>query len=214
MWRFVLDLIYVLSLEIGAAGSGPNSLKMDYFEIFGLPPVLNLDLSELEKRFYELSRKYHPDFHNDGSHTEQEKALRMTARLTDAYRTLKDPTRRAEYLLESNGFIIDRSKVPKTLLMEVFDINEELERIRAGRQSGQDIGELVDELKLFHKQIAEKRVIYDEELYRACTRWDAVVSSGASEEDRQQELISLSEIISRASYIRNLEIEIENEVSL
>jgi len=214
VWRFVLDLIYVLSLKIGAAGSGPNSLKMDYFEIFGLPPVLNLDLSELEKRFYELSRKYHPDFHNDGSNTEQEKALRMTARLNDAYRTLKDPTRRAEYLLESNGFTIDRSKVPKTLLMEVFEINEELEQIRAGRQSGQDIGELVDELKQFHKQIAEKRVIYDEELYRACTRWDTVVSSGASEEDRQQELISLSEIISRASYIRNLEIEIENEVSL
>ena len=187
---------------------------MNYFEIFGLPPILNLDLADLEKKFHELSRRYHPDFHTDRSHDEQEEALRMTAQVNDAYRTLRDPTRRAEYLLESRGFTIDRSKVPQTLLMEVFEINEELEQLRAGRQSGQDVGGLVDELKEFHEQIADKRGAYDEELSQAFARWDELVATGASEEDRRAQLTSLSDIISRASYIRNLEQDIENEVSL
>lgn len=174
--------------------------------------MLNLDSDNLEKKFYELSRQYHPDFHTESSHEKQEEVLQMTATLNDAYRTLKEPTKRAEYLLESRGFEIDRSKVPQTLLMEVFEINEELEQIRSGRESGGNVDDSIEQLKEFHEEIANKRITYNEELCESFTRWDALILSGASEKDCQEELISLCDIISRASYIRNLERDIEKEV--
>ncbi len=73
---------------------------MNYFEVFGLPKVLNFDLKALEKTFHELSRKYHPDYFTTAPAEERQKALRMTATLNDAYRTLRHPVRRVEHLLK------------------------------------------------------------------------------------------------------------------
>jgi molecular chaperone HscB len=108
---------------------------MDYFEVFGLPRLLGIDTAALEKTFHELSRKYHPDYFTTASAAEKTQAVRMTALLNDAYRTLRHPIRRVEYLLSLYGLKGDGSKVPQTLLMEVFEINEHMEEVKAGRAS-------------------------------------------------------------------------------
>src|SRR6185436_15038269 len=145
---------------------------MDYFEVFGLPKSLGIDLAALEKTFHDLSRKYHPDYFSTASSSEKTQAVRMTALLNDAYRTLRHPVRRVEYLLTLYGFKSDGSKVPKSLLMEVFEINEQLEEVRAGRASL----EQTDSLRV---QINEKRERFDAELRQASLAWDELVKAGA-----------------------------------
>jgi molecular chaperone HscB len=186
---------------------------MKYFELFRLKPLLNLDPALLEKQFHQLSRRHHPDYHANSSPQERADALETTALLNDAYRTLRDPTRRAEYLVKSQGFTIDGSKVPKEMLMEVFEINEGLAELRAARTSGESIGSRRDEVETFRGQIADKRQAYDEQLQQAFAEWDALVSADAPELDRSAHLQKLADIISRSSYIRNLERELEDEVS-
>ena len=74
-----------------------------YFEIFSLPAKLGIDTAALEKSFYALSRRLHPDRFAARSAEEQEAALVESSRLNDAYRTLKDPIARTEYLLKLEG---------------------------------------------------------------------------------------------------------------
>src|SRR5678815_1607606 len=126
---------------------------MNYFEVFGLPKRLNLDLKELERTFHELSRKSHPDYFTNAPSEDRQRALQMTATLNDAYRTLRHPVRRVEHLLEIEGFKPDGSKVPKPFLMEVFEINEQLEEVKGGAASNEQIAALrqeIQKLSLIH----------------------------------------------------------------
>ncbi|MGO9097542.1 MAG: Fe-S protein assembly co-chaperone HscB [Bryobacteraceae bacterium] len=106
----------------------------DYFHFFGLDPRLTLDLADLETRFYRLSRKLHPDRHAQAAPAERERSLEASAILNDAYRTLRDPVARAEYLLKRQGFKPTK-EVPAELLDEVFELNLALEELRAGDAS-------------------------------------------------------------------------------
>src|SRR6266513_452434 len=113
-------------------------IPSNYYDLFGLEHRLALDPRDLEKRFYSLSRKFHPDLYTLKSPEEQQYALDATAILNDAYRTLRDPLARAEYLLKENGFDIGEQgskKVPPELLEEVFELNMALEELRGGDDS-------------------------------------------------------------------------------
>src|ERR1043165_209616 len=167
---------------------------MDYFDVFGLPKILGIDLAALEKTFHELSRKYHPDYFSTASPAEKTQAVRMTALLNDAYRTLRHPVRRVEYLLSLYGLKSDGSKVPQSLLMEVFEINEQLEEVKAGRAS-------IEEADSLRAQIRDKRENFDAELQQASLQWDDMVTAGASETDRKAHLAKLAEVLSESSYI-------------
>jgi molecular chaperone HscB len=175
---------------------------MDYFEVFGLPRILGIDPKTLEKTFHELSRRYHPDYFSTASPAEKTQAVRMTALLNDAYRTLRHPIRRVEYLLSLYGFKSDGSKVPQSLLMEVFEINEQIEEVKAGRAS-------IDEIDSLRAQIKNKRERFDTELHESSAVWDELLMSGASQEKLKGHLAKLAEILSESSYIRNLERELE-----
>jgi molecular chaperone HscB len=177
---------------------------MDYFEVFGLPRVLDVDLAALEKTFHDLSRRYHPDYFSTAPAAEKTKAVRMTALLNDAYRTLRHPVRRVEYLLSLYGFKSDGSKVPQPLLMEVFEINEQLDEVKAGRAS-------VEEVDSLRAQIKEKRERFDAELQQASVGWDELIKAGASEPALKEHLAKLAEILSESSYIRNLERELDGQ---
>jgi molecular chaperone HscB len=107
---------------------------MLFYEAFGLEPALSLDAEDLKKRFYEQSRKWHPDRFSRASAAEQEKALEMTAVLNDAFRTLRDPVARAEYFLKQNGIELSK-EAPPELLEEVFELNMALEELREGDES-------------------------------------------------------------------------------
>jgi molecular chaperone HscB len=175
---------------------------MNYFEVFGLPRVLSLDLKALEKTFHELSRKYHPDYFTTAPAEERQRALQMTATLNDAYRTLRHPVRRVEHLLEIEGFKPDGSKVPRSFLMEVFEINEQLEEVKSGSASQEQIAAL-------RREIEQRAEGFDQQLQRAAAEWDKLTVAGSSDELRKQQLSRLTEILSESSYIRNLQRELE-----
>lgn len=102
----------------------------DYFEAFGLPRQLEIDTKDLEKKFYALSRKLHPDLFARKSAKEQADALEAAAVLNDAYRVLRDPIGRAFYVLKQEGLDIGEQgtkDVPPELLEEVFELNMALE---------------------------------------------------------------------------------------
>jgi curved DNA-binding protein CbpA len=89
----------------------------DYFEVFGLDRKLCLDLDDLQRRFYSLSRELHPDRYTRATPAERTRALEASAVLNDAYRTLRDPVARAGYLLGTGP-------MTPALTEEVFDWNE------------------------------------------------------------------------------------------
>ena len=93
--------------------------------------------------------------------------------------------------------------MPQSLLMEVFEINEQLEEVRAGRAS-------IEEIDSLRAQIREKREQFDRELQKASDEWDDLLKVGAPEPKRKEQLKKLAEILSESSYIRNLEHELEN----
>ena len=111
---------------------------MDHFEVFGLPRRLGIDAAELQRKFYELSRQSHPDFHQSAPPERQAEVLEASARLNAAYRALRDPIARVEYLVRleegrdtKEGAAV-KPKAPPELLEEMFEIQEALQDARAG----------------------------------------------------------------------------------
>jgi molecular chaperone HscB len=110
----------------------------DFFTVFGLERRLTIDVAALQRRFYELSRRWHPDFHQAAPADEQARALQESARVNAAYRALRDPLARVEYLIRleegrdtKEGAAV-KPKAPPALLAEMFEIQEALEEARTG----------------------------------------------------------------------------------
>ena len=114
----------------------PVSKDTDYFTCFGVPRRLLLDPKKLEAKFYELSRTFHPDFYQTKSADEQTISLSNAAVLNTAYRTLRDPIQRAEYLLAlETGSVKDiRTSPPADLFEEILDLQDTLEEYRASER--------------------------------------------------------------------------------
>src|SRR5579875_1415708 len=115
-----------------------STSSKNFYDFFGLERKLTVDNDTLQKRFYELSRQWHPDRFSRKSAEEQTQALEATAILNDGYRTLRDPVKRAEYLLTEEGFPIGEQRsrdVPPELLEEVFELNMMLEDLKSGDES-------------------------------------------------------------------------------
>ena len=170
----------------------------DYFEYLGLPRKLQTDQVQLEKNFYSLSRRLHPDVHFGRSERERLLAEEATARLNDAYRTLKIPVTRAEYLLSFYGIQKTEQKAPNAppeLLEEVFELKIELEQFRAGDHAAHS--RLVAARARFQDLLQEA----DRALAAGFAEWDSSESPGALEE--------IAAILGRRNYIRNLLQEVE-----
>ena len=101
---------------------------MNYFEIFGLPVQLTIDKTALPKKFFELSRKFHPDFYANSTPSEQERALEITASLNKAFKTFQNQDETIKYVLQLKGLLEEEEKyqLPPDFLMEVLEINEKL----------------------------------------------------------------------------------------
>ena len=101
---------------------------MNYFEIFGLPIQLKVDKNELPKKYFELSRKFHPDFYANTTPSEQHQALEITANLNKAFKTFQNPDETIKYVLQLKGLLEEEEKyqLPPDFLMEVLEINEQL----------------------------------------------------------------------------------------
>ena len=101
---------------------------MNYFEIFGIPIQLKVDKKELPKKYFELSRKFHPDFFANTTPSEQNRALEITANLNKAFKTFQNPDETIKYVLQLKELIEEEEKyqLPPGFLMEVLEINEKL----------------------------------------------------------------------------------------
>lgn len=204
-----------------SCGKVQPPVPTDYFAFFGLPRKLNLDVHALEKDFYALSRKLHPDVYAQSSPREREWSEEQSSRLNDAYRILKDPIKRTEYLLKLEGVELEeqsksateaaRAKgelkkqvVPPALLEEVFELNMELEEMRANKKQGERDPELVKQLE-HHKQELEKQFdALSHELKGDWTEWDKQVDKRPREQDRKQILDKMVDLLNRRNYYRNL----------
>jgi molecular chaperone HscB len=147
-----------------------------------MKPRLNLDLTALEAEFHRLSRKLHPDRFARALENEKQWSMADTALLNDAYRTLKDPLRRTGYLLKLEGAVIgeersgknrvDPSRVPADLLEEVFELNMQLEEMRAARKAGEEDPELQASLTEAKKKFHALLEAVDKDLRVEWTAWD------------------------------------------
>jgi molecular chaperone HscB len=181
----------------------------DYFSVFGLEPKLNLDLVELEHEFHRLSRKLHPDRFARALENEKEWSLADTALLNDAYRTLKDPLRRTEYLLKLEGAEIgeehsgkdrkDPSRVPADLLEEVFELNMQLEEMRASRKIGEEDTALEASLVTAKDKFDGLLAAVDEDLRDEWQAWDK--GGAAARGAAQKRMVAL---LDRRRYLSNL----------
>ena len=206
-----------------ACGKVQPPLPVDYFTFFALPPKLNIDVPELEKDFYEMSRKLHPDLNARAGNKEQEWSLEQTSLLNDAYRTLRDPIKRTQYLLRLEGVELEEQSksateqarasgetkkqiVPPDLLEEVFELNMQLEELRMNKKVGDDDPALIEEIGKQKLELEEKHEALLHELHATWTAWDKLVDRGAeaSPAERAQVRDKMVDILNRRNYIRNL----------
>jgi molecular chaperone HscB len=191
---------------------------VDYFSFLGIPRKLNIDSSDLEQRFRALSRQFHPDYFYNAAPAERRASLERSSYLNDAYRTLKQPIARVEYLLGLEGMAPkgpeEASKqVPADLLEEVFALNEELDEIRELRVSGAPVSAWKERLARARRPIEQRRAAHERQLQELSRRWDELVDDHASDAERRPVLEALRERILERNYINNLLAGIERELN-
>jgi len=192
----------------------------DYFEFFSLPRKLVVDVPALEKQFYVLSRKLHPDRFAARPVAEQEAALAESSLLNDAYRTLKEPVARTQYLLTLEGVELEEQSraatdaarasgtqkkqiVPPELLEEVFELNMQLAEMRAAKEMGEDEPELRRDLMTAKDAFDEKMVETQAELTALWNKWDAALDAG-DENGKLKTRDAMVVLLNKRSYLRNL----------
>ncbi len=197
-----------------APTSTTQSKTVDYFAIFGLPRKLWIEMSGLEQKFLQLSWKLHPDNFVNATEQERELSLKRSSELNDAYRTLRDPVARVEYLLAIEGERKEGEKkqqVPPELLEEVFELNESLDELREAKASGEDLAGLKARLETAEKNFQERLGDVDSELQATAREWDAALQSDSA--TRKKIMARLNELLNRRSYIRNLVTNVGKELA-
>jgi len=101
---------------------------INYFDFYAIPESFNPDVVFLKKKFYELSKEYHPDFYANEGDEKQMEILELSTINNKAYQTLSDPAKRLEYILREHNLVEDGAKpqLPAEFLMEMMDLNERL----------------------------------------------------------------------------------------
>jgi molecular chaperone HscB len=172
----------------------------DYFEVFGLPRRLVVDAEDLQRRFYELSRRHHPDFHQGADAAMQAQTLEASALVNAAYRTLRDPIARVEYLLhleEGKAASAPNARAaPPELLAEMFETQEALaEASRAGLDDA-----MCQQLRAERDRLADRRTVEERRLAETLARdWD-----NAGERDRPRILAAVRSALATRAYLRTV----------
>jgi len=189
--------------------------KSDYFAMFEIPRKLWIEMGELEKKFLQLSWKLHPDNYVNATPEEREISLKRSSELNDAYRTLREPVARVEYLLAVEGARVEgknKQQAPAELLEEVFELNESLDELRDAKASGSDLTSLKGRLTAAEKNFQGKLTEVDGELQNLAKEWDAAVDANADAAKRKSVMAKLNEQLNRRSYIRNLVVNVQKEL--
>ncbi|MGH7273357.1 MAG: Fe-S protein assembly co-chaperone HscB [Nitrospiria bacterium] len=186
----------------------PYTEETDYFACLGLDRFLQIDLKELEKRFYRLSRRFHPDFHYGKGDTEKNISLENSALLNKAYRTLRDPFLRVEYLirLEEGGKNDIAAKVPQEFLEEIFGLQETIDEFRStiDREIKEELGgKLQEALEVLEDRQSDQ----EKGLFELFGHWDKAGGHSdrlASLQEGKPLIREMREILSYRTYFRNM----------
>lgn len=195
-------------------------MSTDYFAAFQLPQKLRLDTAALEKQFYAMSRKLHPDRFVNRPVEEQEEVLRRSSLLNDAYRTLRDPVGRTQHLLALHGVEMEeqskaatdaaratgaekKQAVPPELLEEVFELNMQLTEMRAAKQMGEDDPQLRKDLEAAKSSFDAKMEQTQGELEQRWGEWDGAFDA-VDEDAKTSAKEGMVALLNRRRYLRNL----------
>jgi molecular chaperone HscB len=192
----------------------PVATGSDYFRYVGLPRKLRIDESELEKSFYALSRQFHPDYFMSGDERERRASVERSSMLNDAYRTLRDRVARVSYLLTLEGYKEAEKKAPPDLLEEVFELNMQVEELKAAKRLG-DADEVLEARASLEEALTglrKKLASIDERLFALFGDWDSAIDRSATPDEKKPLLDQMSERLSHRSYIRHLVRGIEEEL--
>ena len=163
---------------------------MDYFELYGLPVTFNPDQTVVKQKFYELSKRFHPDFHINESEEKQEEVLLMSTMNNKAYQVLTDPQKRLHYILELKGLIQEGENyvLPQSFLMDMMEVNEVL----------MDLEFEPDAAKLLEvrMQVDEIEKSLFDELLVLTTGFEAL-----PEAEQQEALLKIKDIYYRNKYL-------------
>jgi molecular chaperone HscB len=204
----------------------------DYFTFLGLTRKLGIDVQALDRRYRALSRQFHPDYFHNASPSERRVSLERSSYLNDAYRTLKNPVTRIEYLLKleagsprgsddpqragaelKRGTVLPGKNPPVSLLEEVFALNEELGEIREMRGRGAAPEEWQARLERAQQPIEAKRIEHEAEIARLSSQWDAAIDRDAPLDRRRAILEALGSRFLERNYISNLLVGIARELA-
>ena len=191
-----------------------------YFDLFDLPQHLQLDTAALETHFYRLSRKLHPDRFAAKPPAEQQAALAAASDLNDAYRTLRDPIARTQYLLHLQGVELEeqsksateaarvsgtekKQAIPPELLEEVFELNMQLAEMRVAKQMGEDDPQLRTDLESAKSTFGRKMSETQHNLEQLWHEWDRAldVNDPTAQAKARDGMVTL---LNQRTYLRNL----------
>ena len=163
----------------------------------------------MEREFHRLSRRLHPDRFARATAEEQQWSLANTALLNDAYRTLRDPLQRIEYLLRLEGLKIGEEHAgkgkgadrqpPADLLEEVFELNMQLEEMRMNQKMGENDTALQSDLTQARTRFEGLLSEVDHNLAVRSDEWDAGDAA-----TREKAAAAMAALLDRRRYLRNL----------
>lgn len=175
----------------------------DYFTVFGLPRKLTVDGEALQRRFYDLSRQHHPDFHQGADAAQQAEALAQSALINRAYRALRDSLARVEYLIaleegrEVREGATDKPKAPRELLQEMLEVQEAIEEAKAEGLGG----EAAERLRAERRRLEERYAAEAEAIVARSGEWDRLVDEGG---DRRPLLEWFKQRLATRAYFRTV----------
>ncbi len=164
---------------------------MNYFELFEIPVSLLPDEKMVKRKFYELSRKYHPDFYTNTSQTEQAQALETSSAINKAYKIFQNRDETIKYVLQQKGFLIEEEKykLPPHFLMEMLELNEQLTDAKMEEDEAA--------AKAVHQQIKNKET----EIYEPVKNSIEYYKEGATTEE---ELLQVKDYYYKKKYLTRI----------
>lgn len=168
-------------------------LDKNYFELYELPLSFHIDDAQLKKKFYELSKRFHPDFYVNEPDEKQREILELSTLNNKAYQVLSEPLKRIEYILSLNDLLTEGDKyvLPQDFLMDMMDVNEALMEM----EFEYNPAKLMD----LSRQIDEMEMSLFDELKKYTDQFDQDPDT-----DRQNVLFKIKDIWYREKYLMRI----------
>jgi molecular chaperone HscB len=187
----------------------PFPAGSDHWAVLGLERRLGLDRSDLERRFHRLNRRLHPDYFRLRSSEEQDVSLEASAAVNAAYRALRDPVGRVEYLLELEGMGLGsagQAKPPADLFEEILELQEARMELQT---AGGEAPALRARLEAARAELDSRRARAEAELTACFPEWDA-----GDDATRRRVLGRMRDILATRAYLRTVLRDLDTALAL